>query len=235
MRICPVWVALCRIERWRKITGEDPREIAVDLCLCGDGRQLRQSLGDTQALVVPENEHFVLHNRTAKGEAELVLLVGLLSDLVERVGGVHLLVAQEFPDVSMNLVGARLDDGIHDGAVAASELRAVRVGLNFELGDRIDGGLDDVGRTVQDVAQVGVVIDAVEQEVVLQRACAVGAEAECGFDARSGFRGSHADAEQGELGVVASVQRKRVDGLAIDYLVRVGSLGFELCLFRRSH
>jgi len=68
------------------------------------------------------------------------------------------------------LVGARLDDGVHDRAIATAEFSTVGIGLDFELGDGIDRRLDHIGSAVEDVAQVRVVVDAVEQEVILQRA-----------------------------------------------------------------
>ncbi len=131
----------------------------------------------------------------------------------------------------MELVGAGLDNGIHDGAVAAAEFCAIGIGLDFELGDGVDCWLDHVSGAIQDVSQVRVVVDAVEQEVILQRASAVGAEAVSGFDARSGFGRGDAYAEQSELGVVASVQGKRIDAPAVDNLAEFRGFGFELRLF----
>ena len=96
----------------------------------------------------------------------------------------------------MDLVGAGLDDGVHDGAVAAAEFGAVGVGLNLKLGDGVHRRLDHVSGAVEDVAQVRIVVDAVEQEVVLQRAGAVGAEPVGGFDARPGLGGGNAGAEK---------------------------------------
>src|SRR5580658_9666505 len=116
----------------------------------------------------------------------------------------------------MDLVGARLNHGVHDCPVATSEFSAVGVGLNLELGNRIDRRLHHIGGAVQDVAKICVVVDAVQQEIILQRAGAVGAEAIRCYDARSGFSGSHANAQQSQLRVVASVQGKRVDALTVD-------------------
>ncbi len=164
-----------------------------------------QSLTNAQAFVVPEKKHLVLDDGAAQGKSELVLLVRLLTELVEAVDGIKLFIAQKLPEVAVDLVGARLDDGVHDRAIAAAEFSAVGIGLDLELGDGIDRRLDHIGGTVEHVAQVRVVVDAVEQEVILQRAGAAGAEAESGFDARSGLGGSNARAEQRELGVVAAV------------------------------
>ncbi len=131
----------------------------------------------------------------------------------------------------MDLVGAGLDDGVHDRAVAAAEFGAVGVGFDLEFGDGVHRRLDHIRGAVKHVAQIRIVVDAVEQEIVLQRARAVGAEAVCCFDARAGLGGSDADAEQSELRVVAAVQGKRVDALAVHHLAKVGGFGFELRTF----
>ena len=156
-------------------------------------------LADPQSLVVSKKEHLVLDDRAAQRKAELVLLVRLLAKLVEIVGGIEFFIAQELPNVAVDLICARLDDGIHDGAVAAAKFRAVGIGLDLELGDGVHRRLHHVGSPVEDVAQVGVVVDAVEQEVVLQRACAVGAESVRCFDPRAGLGRSYSSAQQSEM------------------------------------
>ena len=99
-------------------------------------------------------------------------------------------VAEELPDVAVNLIGAGLDDGVHDGAVAASKFGAVGIGLHFEFGDRVHRRLHHVRGAVQHVAQVGIVVDAVEQEVVLQRRAPLALKPKARFNARSGLGGS---------------------------------------------
>jgi hypothetical protein len=99
-----------------------------------------------------------------------------LTEDIEVIVSVHFLVAQKLPHVAVDLVGARLDDGVHDGAVAAAEFGAVGIGLHLELGDGVHGRLHHIRRAVEHVAQVGVVVNAIEQKVILQRAGAVGAE-----------------------------------------------------------
>ena len=78
----------------------------------------------------------------------------------------------------MELVCARLDLNIDDAAVGAAEFRGIGAGLNLEFLDRIHAREDDDRIQIQLV-----IVDAVEQEIILQRAGAVGAEAESGFDA----------------------------------------------------
>ncbi len=81
----------------------------------------------------------------------------------------------------MKCIRSRLDDGIHDGAIAAAEFCAVGVGLHFEFADRIHRRLNYVGAAVEYVAEVRVVVDAVEQIVVLEGARSVGTEPEARF------------------------------------------------------
>ncbi len=127
----------------------------------------------------------------------------------------------------MELVGARLDDGVDDGAVAPAEFRAVGVGLDFEFLQSFNRGLDDEVGFVEQVGEVGIVVDAVEQEVVLQRTRAVGAEAEATLVAGAGLAGSSAGSEQGELGEIAAIEGKVGDALAINDLTEFGSLGLK--------
>src|SRR6266478_282438 len=218
-----------RIDSWCRSTRvEEGGEISSNLVLCGDRGELRQRLANAQTFVVSEKERLILDDRSAQRKAELVLLVGLLTKGVEGVGGVNLFVPQKLEHVAVDLVGPRFDDGVHNGAVAAAEFGIVRIGLNLKLGDGVHGRLHHIGCAIEDVAQVRVVVDAVEQEVILQRASAVGAEAEAGFDARTGLGGSDAGAEKSELRVVASVQGKRVDAPAVHHLAKFGGFGFEL-------
>jgi hypothetical protein len=113
---------------------------------------LRQRLANSQAFVVSEKEHFVLDDGSAQGKAELVLLVGLFTEDVKVIVSVHFFVAQKLPHVAVDLVGARLDDGVHDGAVAAAEFGAVGIGLHLKLGDGVHGRLNHVSGAVQHVA-----------------------------------------------------------------------------------
>ena len=156
------------------------------------------------------------------------------SEDVERIGGVQFVVAQILPQVAVDLVGARLDDGVHDGSVAAPEFGGIGVGFDLELGDGVDRRLHHIGRAIEDVAQIRIVVDSVQQKIILQRARTVGAEAVCSFDARSGLGGSHAHAKQSELRIIASVQRKRVDALRVHHLAEFRGLSLQLRTFARN-
>ena len=157
------------------------REIAANLVRRRDRGQLRQRLANAQTLVISEKERLVLDDGTAQGESELVLFIRLLTADVEGVDCVEFFVAQELPHVAMDLIGARLDDRVHDGAVTASEFGAVGIGLDLELGDGVHRGLNHIGRPVEHVAQIRIVVDTVEQEIILQSARAIGAEAGAWF------------------------------------------------------
>ena len=120
----------------------------------------------------------------------------------------------------MDLVGPRLDHGVHDGSVAAAEFCAVGVSFDLEFSNRVDRRLHDICGAVEHVAQVGIVVDAIEQEVILQRARAIGTEAIRRFDARSWLGRGNARAKQCQLCIVPSVQWKRIDALAVDDLAK---------------
>ena len=162
-------------------------------------------LAEAQALIVSEKEHFVLDDGPAEGKAKLVLLVRLLSG-IEPVQRVELLVAHEFEKIAVKLIGAGFDDGVHDGAVAAAEFGAVGIRLHLEFRDRIHRRLHHVCGTVEHVAKVGVIVNAIEQEVVLQGTRAVGTEPGAGLRARAGLGGRYARAQKRKLGVVTAVQ-----------------------------
>src|SRR5208337_1017152 len=200
------WVAGAIENSWnrpraaRVIIRQKLRKVPASLMRTRNLHQLRKRMAETIALIVSEKERLVLHDGPAEGKAKLVLLVGLLSG-IEPVKRVEFLVAHEFKKIAVKLIGAGLNDGVHDGAVAASEFGAVGIRLHLELGDGIHRGLHHIGGAVEHVAKVGVVVNAIEQEVVLQGTCAVGAEPGAGFRARARLRGRYARAQQGKLGV----------------------------------
>src|ERR1700686_1393980 len=225
------WVAIDIDSFCRSGRVENRGEVSANLVRRWNRGELRQPLSNAQAFVVSEKEGFVLDDGPTQSKSKLILFVRLLTEDVEGVGSVNLFVPQKLEHVAVDLVGPGFDGGVHDGAVAAAEFGAVGIGLDLKLGDGVHGRLHHVGGAVENIAQVRIVVDAVEQEVILQSAGAVGAEAESRFDARSGLSGSDADAKKSELRVVASVQRKRVDAPAVHHLAKFGSVGFELRTF----
>ena len=84
-----------------------------------------------QALVVDEEEGFVLLDGAPQRAAELIPREGrLLAGDVELVRGVQGAVADKFVGRSVQVVGARLGDRV-DRRAGAAELRAVGVGQNL--------------------------------------------------------------------------------------------------------
>ena len=68
----------------------------------------------------------------------------------------------------MKLIGARFYGGIDDRAVAAAELRTVGVGLNFELFQSFHGRLNHVVGFIEQIGEIGIVINTIEQKIVLE-------------------------------------------------------------------
>ena len=97
---------------------------------------MRQCLPNAQTFVIDEKECAVLDYGTAKGGAELVLLIRLPSQEVEGVSSIELIVTEELVDVPVKCIRSRLDDRIQDGTIAAAEFGTVGVRLNFEFAPR---------------------------------------------------------------------------------------------------
>ena len=77
---------------------------------------------------------------------------------------------------AVELVGAAAERGVDDGAAGAAVLGAEVVGLDLELLDRVGRDLHDLVREALVAGAVGVVVDAVEDEVVERAAQAVDVE-----------------------------------------------------------
>ena len=174
---------------------------------------------DTQPLVVSEKERAVVavvagkFHRSANGHTKLVLAI-FRARQVEGVFAIQFVVAQELIEVPVHVIGAGFDCGVNNRSVSAAEFRAVRIGLHLEFLDGVHRGLDHIVGFVQQVGEVGIVVNAVQQEIVLQGAAAVGAEAVSAFVARPGLAGSGSRSQQSQLSKVAPVQRQ-VHHLAI--------------------
>ena len=84
-------------------------------------------------------------------EAELILAVFALGNATkvnEEIGGIELVVAEEFPSAAVELVGTGLDGCVENGAGRAADFGAVVTGLYFEFLNGIDGRADRVGSAV---------------------------------------------------------------------------------------
>ena len=85
-------------------------------------------------------------------------------------------VAQVFPRISVDFVGACLNAGVQHGSSRVPEFGAVVGGIDLEFRQRVRGRLHIVAGAVLKVVDVDVVVDAVQDEVVLRGALAVGRE-----------------------------------------------------------
>ena len=199
----------------------------------GHGGESEGGDGPAGAFVVGKEEGTILHDRTADGNAELVALVdGLpVEGGLEEAGGVELLVLEELPEGAVQGVGAGLGGDVHDGAAGAAELGGVGVDDEPELGDGVGRGLDGLIREALVGGAVEVVVDAVEQEVVPDRAEAVdviGAFAAEGDGALiAGLRLANAGGEQGEIGVGAALEREFDHLAGGDDLALRGTVGLK--------
>jgi hypothetical protein len=102
------------------------REVAAAHLQRRHGRQIGLALADPVALVIEEVERLVFDDRAAHCAAELMLAeIGLRPSgaVVEEVVGVERVVAEEFEDAAVRLVGARLDLQVDDAAERMAELR----------------------------------------------------------------------------------------------------------------
>jgi hypothetical protein len=82
----------------------------------------------------------------------------------------RVIVAQEFPGISVELIASRLDGRVQDCSGRAPEFGAVIVGLDFEFADGIHRRPDRVSRAIQEVDKVSLDFS---QEAKERRACAV--------------------------------------------------------------
>src|SRR5262249_16852953 len=144
--------------------GKVPRQ----LFWSGDKQQLRQRLPNSQAFVIDEKERAVLNDRTAECCAKLVLLIGLPAKEIKGVTSVELIVAEELVCVAVELISPRFYDRIHDRAVAAPEFSAIGVGLHLEFANGIHRWLNHISAAIEHVTEVGVIIDAIQEIIVLQ-------------------------------------------------------------------
>src|SRR5262249_11832931 len=134
-----------------------------------------------ESLVVAEEEQAILDNRPADGSAKLVALQQRLFEgrraLPEDVpNGVQIGVAQKLVRRAMELVPAGAGRRADDGATSPPVLRAVVIGDDLKLRHGIGRWLRDLIGESLIAGAVGVVVDAIQQEVVIRAAHAVHVE-----------------------------------------------------------
>src|SRR5579862_6503849 len=94
-------------------------------------------------------------HRTTDRTTELVLLQRCL-DGIEIIGRIECIVAKEFPNGTVKLVGSGLGDHIYDSTEDLPELGLVIVRLDLELLNVIESGRHSVG-----IANGAVIIHAI--------------------------------------------------------------------------
>src|SRR6266550_3595476 len=98
---------------------------------------MKRALADSPAVKISKNEGLVLNSRPAGRSAKLILPQRALADFASvykvEISGIQLVVAQEFPSASMQLVGTRFDRSIQDRPSSTAKFRAEVAGLYFEL------------------------------------------------------------------------------------------------------
>ena len=218
-------------ERVRGESAGQLREVSLPHARGGDGGEVCDRPVAARDLVVAENEELVLLDRPAEGEASDVLIVWALRasgrDVLEGVR-VELLVAQEAEDRSLEAVRALLDGGVDDRARRFAELGRVGAGLDAELLERVDRGLDNLGGTLLQVGGAGVVVGPIEGVVVPGAGVAVGVEGGVLAQPRKlAAAWDHAGLQQREFRVSAAEKGQVGELLLIDHVAHFAGLGVE--------
>ena len=148
-----------------------------------------------RAFVVDKEESLVPNDRAAKRSSELMLFIrcfGLVwrFEISSRIKGI---ITQKLPGAPMELISARLCSRIDDGSTTPSKLRRIVRGLDLELGDRVWAALH------RDIAViVGVVVNAIKDEVILVASSSVDREIPARIPV--GWRAAAIDRPFGDLG-----------------------------------
>ena len=178
------------------------------------------------------------HQRAAEHAAELVPVERRLAGRrLEEAGRVHRRVAQELPGAAVERVGAAAVVDVDRRARRAPVFGAHVVGDDLELGDRVRRRLHHLVREALVAGAVGVVVDAVDQEVVERAAQAVDVERAFARRVAGRQRGAgelDAGRQQRQRRVFAREQRQCADLLAADDLAALARVGLDQRLRRRD-
>ncbi len=138
----------------------------------GVGNQVHAGLMQVlaESFVIAEHEGLVLLDRAAQRDAELVALKARNGIRVEEVAGVEVVVAQEFVERSVQLIGSGLGDDQNLAAGTLAVLGAVGIGEQVEFPHRVHAqqllagaaGLHVVFRRARE-------LHAIQQEQILLR------------------------------------------------------------------
>ena len=123
-----------------------------------------------EAFVVGKEERFVAAERTSDGGAELIALERRSGTLIEEIGRVESVVAQEFECGSVPLIAPRSSDDYHLTAGALTQFCAVGVALHVKFADCVHAQQHAARATwLHVILRSARVLDPVEQEKILLR------------------------------------------------------------------
>ena len=242
-------------------TAHRHHENAVQLVLRGQREDIKRAGDSPQPLIVEKEEHLLVDDGAAEVAA---ILVAMGSGLYERhrsagaadggglkeAGRVQIGVAEELIERGMEFVAARFRCDVDGRARTAPVLRALVVGDHAELRNRVRRDRDDLIVEALVRLAVGVVVHAVQQEIIEDRTLAVDvvrALADQAVDvAGSGGlrrRLAHAGHQAQQVRVVSIHQRQGFRLVIGDGLIALTRLGFYLqgnvgdfdCSLGRAH
>src|SRR6266849_4237749 len=174
-------------------------------------------------LIVNEEEEFVLEDRSTEGSSKHVPAQRCASDrrragidLVFPLVGVQLVIAEEFPDIAVKRIGARLEGRTNDAAHVISEFRRRVIAYQVEF-------LNCVRRwgVAKKVVRNLVIVHPIEEEVVCLLAITVDERPRPALYVVSvietaGIRMDSTGRKQRQFHVVSSGKRKRIISLRIN-------------------
>ena len=180
-----------------------------------------------------EIERATFADGPAERESELVLLervrvrfaVTRAIEVVEGVARVEDVIAEEFVRRAVDDVGSRFDADVDHGSGAAPELGGVVARLNLEFLDRVDVRHQDLRLPILDAHHLRVVVDAVEQEAVLDRPLPMAVETRLPLNVAE--RGQHSCGERRQLRKVPAVHRQLTDLRSADRVRQSRRVGLE--------
>src|ERR1700733_1040423 len=146
-------------------------EVADALIVERHSSDAAYTLRDARALVIEEVEQFVLLDRSTEAAAELILMILRTAQVVavgEEVIGVEVVVAQVFEQQAVHRVGPALRIHRNNGTGTAAIFSRVRIGDDVEFLDDVDRGVRRLRAQFLHVLRECVVVDAVQDEIVLQ-------------------------------------------------------------------
>src|SRR5262249_4830963 len=189
----------------------------------GDRRRRKLLPGLAEAFEVAEEECPVFDNRTAEDAAVLVAIEGRLLTAGRRKesGRVQTRIAIELPDAALERVAAALVSDVDRRTGGAAVLGALVGRYDLELADRVRGRLHHLVAEALVAGAVGVVVDAVDEEVVEHAPEAVDVQRPFAIGARTAaveVGCAHSRRQQRERRVLAPIEREGDDLRSADDL-----------------